>query len=284
MFQRMAQLAHPASAPRSGPRSQGLQSLQGEDRCPVAHNSRDRTSTEARFGRNRAGPRPGSSPHPACGPHHGRAALGQIADAKDTRSAIPVLGMRYDCRFGDRLKLLYWDGQGFCLYYKVLQKGRFLWCIFPRIKCLTVVARAPLLRMMRPRRKMLMAEAKSQVNRGYSGHGCVPRNLAHIPGCFSPTAPTSSRPCSACQKPMTNCAWSTTRSAGPRLHGPLLPPALNSPGSYWSIPGNRAPIISVAHPMSAGAILRALYSRRQAVRHAFMAFRRGTIPRLHPDR
>ena len=23
------------------------------------------------------------------------------------------------------MKLLYWDGQGFCLYYKVLQKGRF---------------------------------------------------------------------------------------------------------------------------------------------------------------
>jgi transposase len=30
-------------------------------------------------------------------------------------------------RMGDRLKLLYWDGQGFCLYYKVLQKGRFPW-------------------------------------------------------------------------------------------------------------------------------------------------------------
>ena len=25
------------------------------------------------------------------------------------------------------MKLLYWDGQGFCLYYKVLQKGRFPW-------------------------------------------------------------------------------------------------------------------------------------------------------------
>jgi transposase len=27
-------------------------------------------------------------------------------------------------RRGDRVKLLYWDGQGFCLYYKVLQMGR----------------------------------------------------------------------------------------------------------------------------------------------------------------
>jgi transposase len=30
-------------------------------------------------------------------------------------------------RKGDRLKLLYWDGQGFCLYYKVMERGRFPW-------------------------------------------------------------------------------------------------------------------------------------------------------------
>ncbi|MDX0408244.1 IS66 family insertion sequence element accessory protein TnpB [Sinorhizobium medicae] len=30
-------------------------------------------------------------------------------------------------RFGNRIKLLFWDGQGFCLYYKVLETGRFPW-------------------------------------------------------------------------------------------------------------------------------------------------------------
>ncbi|RRH71067.1 IS66 family insertion sequence element accessory protein TnpB [Falsigemmobacter faecalis] len=30
-------------------------------------------------------------------------------------------------RRGDRIRLLYWDGQGFCLYDKVLERGRFPW-------------------------------------------------------------------------------------------------------------------------------------------------------------
>ncbi|WP_187428566.1 hypothetical protein ROLI_028220 [Roseobacter fucihabitans] len=30
-------------------------------------------------------------------------------------------------RRGDRIKLLYWDGQGFCLCYKVLERCRFPW-------------------------------------------------------------------------------------------------------------------------------------------------------------
>ena len=30
-------------------------------------------------------------------------------------------------RNGDRLKLLYFDGQGFCLFYKVIGKSTFIW-------------------------------------------------------------------------------------------------------------------------------------------------------------
>ena len=27
----------------------------------------------------------------------------------------------------DRIKILWWDGQGFCLYYKCLDRGKFTW-------------------------------------------------------------------------------------------------------------------------------------------------------------
>lgn len=33
----------------------------------------------------------------------------------------------FRARRGDRVKVLWWDGQGMCLYYKRLERGRFVW-------------------------------------------------------------------------------------------------------------------------------------------------------------
>jgi hypothetical protein len=44
----------------------------------------------------------------------------------DIQSAIPVLGMRYDCRFGGLVKVIWWDGQGACMFLKRLEKGRLV--------------------------------------------------------------------------------------------------------------------------------------------------------------
>jgi len=54
---------------------------------------------------------------------------GLAALAQDVLRQKPTVGavFAFRGRRGDRLKLLYFDGKGFCLYYKVLQKGRFPW-------------------------------------------------------------------------------------------------------------------------------------------------------------
>ena len=49
--------------------------------------------------------------------------------AQDTLKENPFSGALF-CfrgRRGDLMKILYWDGQGFCLFAKRLEKGRFTW-------------------------------------------------------------------------------------------------------------------------------------------------------------
>ena len=55
--------------------------------------------------------------------------LGLAAAAQQVLRQNPSSGavFAFRGRRGDRLKLLYWDGQGFCLYYNVLERGRFAW-------------------------------------------------------------------------------------------------------------------------------------------------------------
>ncbi|WP_456304776.1 IS66 family insertion sequence element accessory protein TnpB, partial [Acidomonas methanolica] len=54
---------------------------------------------------------------------------GLAALAQDVLRQNPTSGalFAFRGRKGDRIKLLTWDGQGFCLYYKVLETGRFPW-------------------------------------------------------------------------------------------------------------------------------------------------------------
>jgi transposase len=54
----------------------------------------------------------------------GLAALVQTALAQDPFSGHVFV---FRGRRGDRLKLLYWDNQGLCLFAKRLERGRFVW-------------------------------------------------------------------------------------------------------------------------------------------------------------
>lgn len=54
----------------------------------------------------------------------GLSALVQTAIAKNPFSGQLFV---FRGRRGDRVKILWWDGQGLCLYYKRLERGRFVW-------------------------------------------------------------------------------------------------------------------------------------------------------------
>ena len=76
------------------------------------------------------GPGTGVRVYLACGVTDMRKGIaGLAALAQDVLRQKPASGavFAFRGRRGDRIKLLYWDGQGFCLYYKVLERGRFPW-------------------------------------------------------------------------------------------------------------------------------------------------------------
>lgn len=54
----------------------------------------------------------------------GLAALVQEALAEDPFSGQLFV---FRGRRGDRIKVLWWDGHGLCLFYKRLERGRFIW-------------------------------------------------------------------------------------------------------------------------------------------------------------
>lgn len=67
---------------------------------------------------------------PACGATDMRKGIaGLSALARDVLRQKSTSGAVFALRGrkGDRLKLLCWDGQGFCLCCKVLERGRFPW-------------------------------------------------------------------------------------------------------------------------------------------------------------
>lgn len=66
----------------------------------------------------------------ACGPTDMRKGFdGLAAAAQEHLRQDPCSGAVFAFRGkrGDRVKLLWWDGQGFCLFAKRLEKGRFVW-------------------------------------------------------------------------------------------------------------------------------------------------------------
>jgi transposase len=75
------------------------------------------------------GPGSGARVYLACGATDMRKGiLGLAALAQEVLRQQPASGavFAFRGRRGDRIKLLHWDGQGFCLYYKVLEKGLYV--------------------------------------------------------------------------------------------------------------------------------------------------------------
>ena len=76
------------------------------------------------------GPGTGVRVYLACGVtdmRKGVAGLAMMAQTVLGQKASSGAVFAFRGRKGDRVKLLYWDGQGFCMYYKILERGRFPW-------------------------------------------------------------------------------------------------------------------------------------------------------------
>ncbi len=76
------------------------------------------------------GPGTGVRVYLACGITDMRKGIGGLsALVQDALRQNPAGGavFAFRGRRADRIKLLHFDGQGFCLYYKVLERGRFAW-------------------------------------------------------------------------------------------------------------------------------------------------------------
>ena len=53
--------------------------------------------------------------------------LAMLVQAKLSRDPFGGQVFVFRGRRGDRIKVLWWDGQGLCLFSKRLEKGRFVW-------------------------------------------------------------------------------------------------------------------------------------------------------------
>jgi transposase len=76
------------------------------------------------------GPGAGVRVYLACGVTDMRKGIGGLAALAQqvlNQNAASGAVFAFRGRRGDRIKLLMWDGQGFCLYYKVLEHGHFPW-------------------------------------------------------------------------------------------------------------------------------------------------------------
>ncbi|CDO36427.1 IS66 family insertion sequence element accessory protein TnpB [Novosphingobium sp. KN65.2] len=76
------------------------------------------------------GPGTGVRVYLACGAtdmRKGVTGLAMLAQTVLGQKATSGAVFAFRGRKSDRVKLLYWDGQGFCMYYKILERGRFPW-------------------------------------------------------------------------------------------------------------------------------------------------------------